>query len=140
MFNFQDKSKSIQAEKLAFASEFGHLRWNDETDLHRGATERSQPAHKPERAFLSSAKRSQVQHADGSVEEKVCDLFGRPFVIQVTKPDGTWTREEIGYADENGKASPFVSRKTIMQSSGDVTEIEYSRTGRIASKRHFTKE
>jgi hypothetical protein len=136
MFNFQDKSKNIQAEKLAFATEFGHLRWNDETDLlnHRGALKQ------PEATFLSTAKRTETKLPDGSIEEKVCDLFGRPSVIQVTKPDGSWVREELAYADENGKASPFVARKTVMQSGGDVTEIEYTRHGRIASKRHFTKE
>jgi hypothetical protein len=133
MFNFQDKSKNIQAEKLAFATEFGHLRWKDETDLRL-----NRPA--PEPTFLNTAKRTQTQLPDGSVEEKVCDLFGRPSLIQITKPDGSWVREELAYADENGKASPFVARKTVMQSSGDVTEIEYTRHGRIASKRHFTKE
>jgi hypothetical protein len=140
MFDFQNKSKSIEAEKLAFATEFGHLRWNDESNLQRIVGERPSANQKSEQSFLSTAKRTQVQLPDGSVEEKVCDLFGRPSLIQITKPDGSWTREEIGYADENGKASPFVARKTIMESSGDITEIEYSRHGRIASKRQYTRE
>ncbi len=81
--------------------------------------------------------RTQVRLPDGRKEAKVADRYGRPVLMEHMNTDGTWTVAEMNYPDTAGRPTPFVASKRITRSDGTVAEIDYSRHGKVASRRDY---